>query len=52
MRHLTDDDSSIIVPVGQNNFEREGVVETVEFCRWDDTPYPLEKTKEIIRRSC
>lgn len=40
----------VIVPVGQNNFEREGVVETVEFCRWDDTPYPLEKTKEIIRR--
>ncbi len=39
----------VIVPVGPNNKEREGFVVSVEFCRWDDTPYPLEKTKEIIR---
>lgn len=39
----------VIVPVGENNYEREATIKTVEFCRWDDTPYPLEKTKEIIR---
>jgi hypothetical protein len=21
----------------------------VDYCRWDDTPYPLEKTKQILR---
>jgi hypothetical protein len=41
--------NSVIVPVGESNYEREAVVKTVEFCRWDNTPYPLEKTKEIIR---
>ncbi len=41
----------VIVPVGENNYEREGAVKTVEFCRWDDTPYPLEKTKQILRRA-
>jgi hypothetical protein len=35
--------------VGESNYERAGTVRTVEFRRWDDTPYPLEKTKEIIR---
>ena len=24
-------------------------VVTVEHCRWDNTPYPLEKTKPILR---
>jgi hypothetical protein len=40
---------SVIVPVGEDNYEREATVKTVEFCRWDVTPYPLEKTKQIIR---
>ena len=40
---------TVIVPVGDNNHEQEAVVVTVEHCRWDNTPYPLEKTKEIIR---
>ena len=39
----------VVVPVGDDNSEREVVVKTVEFCRWDNTPYPLEQTKEIIR---
>jgi len=39
----------VIVPVGENNHEREATVKTVDYCRWDDTPYPLEKTKQIIR---
>lgn len=38
----------VIVPVGESNYKREATVTSVEFCRWDDTPYPLEKTKEII----
>lgn len=42
---------NVIVPAGDNNYEREAVVKTVEFCRWDDTPYPLEKTKQILRKA-
>lgn len=38
----------VIVPVGSGNYEREAIVKTVEFCHWDDTPYPLEETKQII----
>lgn len=40
----------VIVPVGSGGDEKVVTVETVEFCRWDDTPYPLAKTREIIRR--
>jgi len=39
----------VIVPVGEENYEREATVKTVDYCKWDDTPYPLEKTKQIIR---
>jgi ADP-ribosylglycohydrolase len=42
---------NVIVPAGDNNYEREAVVKTVDFCRWDDTPYPLEKTKQILRKA-
>ncbi|MCL2806150.1 MAG: ADP-ribosylglycohydrolase family protein [Treponema sp.] len=38
----------VIVPVGRNNYEKEATVETIEICRKDNTPFPLEKTKEII----
>jgi hypothetical protein len=41
----------VIVPVGEENYEREVTVRSIEFCRWDDTPYPLEKTKQIIRKA-
>lgn len=41
----------VIVPVGEANYEKEAMVKTIEYCRWDDTPYPLEKTKEILRRA-
>jgi len=40
---------TVIVPVGNDNYEKEATVNSIEFCRWDNTPYPLEKTKEIIR---
>ena len=39
----------VIVPVGEDNYAKEVTVKTIEYCRWDDTPYPLEKTKEIIK---
>jgi hypothetical protein len=42
---------SVLVPAGDHNYEREAVVRTVEFCRWDNTPYPLEKTKQILRKA-
>lgn len=40
----------VIVPVGLENFEKNACIETIQFCKWDNTPYPLEKTKEIIGR--
>jgi hypothetical protein len=39
----------VIVPVGEDNHEQTATVVTAEYCRWDNTPYPLEKTKRIIR---
>jgi ADP-ribosylglycohydrolase len=39
----------VIVPVGDDNHEQEVTVKTVDFCQWDDTPYPLERTKQILR---
>ena len=40
---------AVIVPVGDDNREQEVTVKTVDFCQWDDTPYPLERTKQILR---
>ena len=40
---------TVIVPVGDDNHEQEVTVKTVDFCQWDDTPYPLERTKQILR---
>ncbi|MEL3907824.1 MAG: DUF6508 domain-containing protein [Treponemataceae bacterium] len=40
----------VIVPVGPENIEEIACIETIQFCKWDNTPYPLEKTKEIIGR--
>ncbi|MDR0476111.1 MAG: hypothetical protein LBH43_20895 [Treponema sp.] len=39
----------VIVPVGEDNHEQTVTVKTVDYCRWDDTLYPLEKTKQILR---
>ena len=41
----------VIVPAGPANTEKEVTVRTIEFCRWDDTPYPLEETKLILRKA-
>ena len=40
---------TVVVPVGEDNHEQIVTVVTVEHCRWDNTPYPLEKTKPILR---
>jgi ADP-ribosylglycohydrolase len=39
----------VVVPVGDENHEQVVTVVSVEYCRWDNTPYPLEKTKPILR---
>ncbi len=39
----------VILPVGDNNYERESIAKTVEFCRWRGIPYLLLKKKEIRR---
>jgi ADP-ribosylglycohydrolase len=38
---------SVIVPVGRDDNLQVVTIKTVEFHRWDDTPFPLENTKEI-----
>jgi len=40
---------TVVVPVGDDNHEQIVTVVTVKHCRWDNTPYPLEKTKPILR---
>jgi hypothetical protein len=40
---------TVVVPVGEDNNEQVVTVKTVDICRWDNTPYPLEKTKQILR---
>jgi len=39
----------VIVPVGIKNYEKKATVETIEICSKDNTPFPLERTKEVIR---
>jgi hypothetical protein len=41
----------VIVPVGPTNTERIGVVEAIEFYNTSNVPYPIEDTKEIIRKT-
>lgn len=41
----------VIVPTGPSNAPKEVTVRTIEFCRWDDTPYPLEETKLILGKA-
>jgi len=40
----------VMVPVGNERTEKEATVKTVTLCKQDNTPYPLGKTKEIIRK--
>ena len=40
----------VIVPFGSENAERVAVVEEIEFFEQDKVPFPLCKTKHILRR--
>jgi|GEM_PF-4925851 hypothetical protein len=39
----------VVVPVGDENQHKLATVVSCEYYNWDDTPFPIEKTKEIIR---
>jgi len=40
-----------MVPVGPENIEKAAYVEVVDYHSREDAPYPIEKTKRIIRRA-
>jgi len=40
----------VLVPAGRTNEQKEVTVRTVDFCKRDSPLYPLDKTKEIIRK--
>lgn len=40
----------VVVPVGPDRFERVGVVEEIEHFFPNEVPYPIEKTKFILRK--
>lgn len=53
--YLTDDDSIkvgdyVIVPVGRNNYKEIAEVVNVEYFDEKNAPFPIERTKEIIRK--
>lgn len=53
--YLTDDESisvgnRVVVPVGDDNTERIGFVDAVNFYLPENVPYPLDKVKKIVRR--
>lgn len=53
--YLTDDDSikvgdHVVVPVGENNYKEIAEVVNVEYFDEKNAPFPIERTKEIIRK--
>lgn len=42
-------DSYVLIPFGHENCLRKGVVERVELCAEETAPFPVEKTKRILR---
>jgi hypothetical protein len=53
--YLTEDESiavgdRVVVPVGDDNAERIGIVDAIDYNLLGDVPYPLDKVKKIIRR--
>ena len=43
-------DDMVIVPVGEENRHTIAQVVDIDYCNANDVPYPLEKTKHIIRK--
>lgn len=53
--YLTDDDSIevgdfVLVPAGKDNHEAVVEVVDIEYFSADEVPFPVEKTKKIIRK--
>jgi hypothetical protein len=53
--YLTDDDNieagdKVVVPVGYDNKETVVMVESIEYHKAEDAPYPVEKIKRILRK--
>lgn len=40
----------VLVPVGQENYERTAIVKEIEYFVSNKAPYPLDKTKHIVRK--
>ena len=54
--YIADDDSIsaydfVVVPVGKNNHETIARVEKVEYFSEENVPFPIEKTKHVIRKA-
>lgn len=54
--YLTDDDTlevgdRVVVPVGHDNHESFAQIESIEYHPAEEAPFPIEKTKKIIRRA-
>lgn len=43
-----DEKDNVLVPVGDDNSEKIGIVQKIEFFNKHNAPYPVEKTKHII----
>ena len=43
-----DEKDNVLVPVGDDNSEKIGIVQKIEFFNKHNVPYPVEKTKHII----
>ncbi|MDE7360430.1 MAG: hypothetical protein K2N38_00675 [Oscillospiraceae bacterium] len=40
----------VVVPAGKDNHEAVVIIESIEYHQADDAPFPIEKTKHILRR--
>ena len=40
----------VIVPAGQDNHEAVVIIESIEYHQVEDAPFPIEKTKHILRK--
>ena len=54
--YLTDDESLkigdfVVVPAGRKNEEKTVCIQDIEYFQREEVPFPLEKTKKILRRA-
>lgn len=48
--HSVEESDWVIVPVGKENQKTVMRVNSVEFCQPEDSPYPVDKIKKVIRK--